>query len=180
MAITQQRLKELFDYKEGNLIWKIKPSQPVEIGDIAGCFDNGYLRTRICGKPYLNHRLVYLYFHGYFPENFVDHIDRNTLNNKIDNLREVSNSCSSRNTKNVYTNNTSGVKGVSWKSGEQKWLVQIGIENKRKHLGLFDNFLEAVYCRLAAEQCLGWNICDKSSSAFNYIQSIKKHGDIHI
>ena len=84
MAITQQRLKELFDYKEGNLIWKIKPSQPVEIGDIAGCFDNGYLRTIICGKPYLNHRLVYLYFHGYFPENFVDHIDRNTLNNKID------------------------------------------------------------------------------------------------
>jgi hypothetical protein len=169
MSLTQERVRELFDYRDGDLIRK-KPSQGVKVGDVAGSLGNrGYLGIRIDYKNYLNHVLVWLWHHGYIPEHDIDHIDRIKIHNQIENLREVSRTCNSRNSK-LSKKNTSGVKGVSWKSGENKWVAQIMVNYKTIALGRTLDFTEAVSLRLAAEQCLNWDGCDSSSPAFKFIK----------
>lgn len=78
---------EIFEYNNGNLIWKIDSPPNYVKGKIAGTINNtGYYRTKVFGKKYLNHRIIFEMHHGYCPE-FIDHIDRDRLNNKIENLR---------------------------------------------------------------------------------------------
>ena len=124
MSITQDLVKELFEYKDGFLYWKITKAQNAKKGTIAGSVDsNGYHRVSINYKHYKVHRLVFLMFHGFLPEN-IDHIDGNPLNNKIENLRKVTTSQNMQNAKR-YSTNTSGVKGVSWEKDRKKWKVQV-------------------------------------------------------
>lgn len=167
--LTQKRVKELFDYRDGELIRKVDVRRS-KVGDIAGSIDShGYLHTGIDGKTYLNHRLVWLWHHGFMPENQLDHIDQNPLNNRIDNLREASRSCNMRNRKQQKT--TSGVKGVCWNKQGNKWQARITVKRKLIGLGCTDNLLEAACIRLAAEQCLGWARCDTTSPAFLFVKN---------
>jgi len=173
--ITHEEIRQIFDYnpKTGDMIWKQIRGR-VKGGDVAGCLDNatGYIRIGINGGYCLAHRLVWLFVYGYFPEHGLDHINRNKTDNRIENLREASQQCNLRNCK-IHKNNKSGVKGVSWHSDRAKWRVAICVNKKNSQLGYFDDFYEAVCHRLAAEQCLNWPDCDKSSSAFKYIKKLK-------
>lgn len=173
--LTQAEVKRLFDYRDGVLYWRIKPASNVFIGKPAGTLSKGYSRTTINGKIYLNHRLIFLYHHGYIPENIIDHIDRNTLNNNIENLRETVQQCNIRNSKQFCTN-TSGVKGVCWHKLKNKWMSQININQDIKYLGLYSDFTEAVAHRLAAEQCVDWNGCDSRSPAYLYMKNYLSAG----
>lgn len=99
---------------------------------------------------YYAHRLAWFYYYGYWPENKIDHRDQIKHHNWILNLREASDQCNQRNTGN-RKDNKSGVKGVTWSNANNKWKVEIRINNKGKFLGYFVNFVEAVCTRLAAE-----------------------------
>ena len=109
--ITQNYVKHLFDYhKNGNLYWKNPPKSTVTIGKKAGCiYTVGYRRIAINRKTYAAHRLVWLWHYGSFPKRGIDHINRDKLDNRIENLRDVGQTCNSRNCGNFITN-TSGVK----------------------------------------------------------------------
>ena len=88
-ALTQARLHELFDYKDGQLLNKTKRRSQVEIGAPAGHKTvRGYVNIRVDGKMYKAHRLIYLYHHGVMPD-MVDHIDCDRANNRIENLRRL-------------------------------------------------------------------------------------------
>lgn len=78
----------------------------------------------------------------------VDHIDRNGLNNKRNNLRICTTKENQKN-KGIQKNNTSGFKGVMWDKGCLKWRAQIQNDKKKIHLGLFDTVVEAYqeYCK---------------------------------
>ena len=123
-------------------------------GDVAGGLnDKGYLIIRHNDKSYKAHRLAYLYVYGYMPE-IIDHKNRIKNDNKILNLREVASSQNSCN-RNLSSANTSGVTGVSWnpqKGG--RWVSRISVNGKRKHLGYYLEFDEAVKVRLDAELAL--------------------------
>ena len=172
MVLSQQRLKELFDYREdGNFIRRIRTSSRTNVGEVAGSLDaNGYVVTKVDGHNYKNHRLVWLFHHGYLPENDIDHKDRVKTHNWVENLREAGKQCNSRNTGNHKTN-TSGVKGVHWNRQSEKWVASVKINRKKIHLGLHSDFTEAVAHRLAAEQAENWHGCDSSSPAFKYMQT---------
>jgi hypothetical protein len=129
----------------------------------------GYIQIRIDKKLYYAHRLAWLYVYGYFPENNIDHIDHKGYHNWIGNLREVSTQCNARNTGN-FKHNSSGVKGVTWYPWVKKWAARIKINGKIRHLGLYEDFTEAVCTRLAAEQCLNWQKCDSTSPAYQYVR----------
>lgn len=167
-GLTQARLKELLHYdpKTGIFVNLVQRKKALE-GAVAGCDSGRYITIQIDGKGYSAHRLAWLYVYGYFPERLLDHINRDRADNRISNLREVSEQCNVRNTGN-YKNNTSGVKGVYLEKARGKWRANIKVDGKTKSLGSYENFDNAVCARLAGEQCLNWSGCDSSSPAFKY------------
>ena len=67
----------------------------------------------------------------------VDHIDRDPLNNRRENLRLATRSENQHN-QAKRANNTSGFKGVRFDKRGRKWRAQITVNSKYVHLGLFD------------------------------------------
>lgn len=98
-----------------------------------------YIRFIINDKGYwLRVSRLFFYWHnGYLPD-IVDHIDRNSLNNNIENLRELTNSENLRNS-DKRRKGSSIYKGVSWHKKAKKWIAYFFINNKLNHLGLFEN-----------------------------------------
>ncbi len=142
--ITQKRLHDLFEYREdGILVWKVSKGN-VKKGDVAGWSQPlGYFRVRIEEKNYLVHRMIFLYHHGYLtPGMQIDHIDGNTSNNRIENLREVTLTQNQQNSK-IPSDNTSGVKGVYWCKVQRKWRSRIKVKRKQIHLGYYKTLEEA-------------------------------------
>ena len=140
--ITQDELRTMFDYQDGNLLWKIKPSVNRSVGDIAGSVNpDGYLQTSIKGKKYRNHRLVFLWHHGFLPEQ-VDHIDGNGLNNRIENLRAATVPQNQHNSR-LSRRNSTGVKGVSFHKCTGKYIANIRLNGSSKYLGLFTTIEDA-------------------------------------
>ena len=140
MEITQELLKELFDYREdGNLIRKRSTGgNGNTAGKKLGWLDQtGYIHTKVKGKFFRLHRLIYMYHHGELPEQ-LDHINRNKLDNRIENLRPADGFENASNRK-LFKNNTSGCKGVGYRKSTNKWFVYVNIKNKRKNIGSFDD-----------------------------------------
>ena len=132
--LTQELVRSVFDYEDGNLIRK----QGLKhlIGKVAGYTKKtGYSLVRIGSKQYLNHRVIFLYHHGFLPKE-VDHIDGNPRNNRIENLREALHEQNMKNSKN-YSTNKSGIRGVSWNKRTQKWQVDVQVNKKTCYLGIY-------------------------------------------
>lgn len=170
--LTQKQLKELvhYDPKTGFITRKTSMPGKSRINRIITkkC-DQVYLRIRVLGKQYKVHRLIFLYMTGKFPVNDVDHINRNSTDNRWKNLRDVSRSY---NTRNCKANNASksGIKGVNYNKAKNTWLVRVCINSKPIHLGNFRNKEDAICTRLATEQCLNWLTEGASSSALEYVK----------
>jgi len=177
-TITQEDVKALLDYnpETGEIKYKITTgSGKFKTGDIVEYKltpGRNYRRITINNKQYFLHRIIWLWVYGYLPENLIDHKDRNPLNNRLSNLREVSNQCNIRNSK-VCKTNKSKITGVC-KSYGDKFEAYIKVNYKKKSLGHFKDFSEAVAHRLAAEQCLGWATCDDNSSACQFMRTYKE------
>lgn len=169
--IGQEDLLKLVEYKNGKLFWKVKRGgRKGGVGEEAGYTnDRGYRVVMIDKKPYYSHRLIWLYHYGYFPENDVDHINRDRSDNRIENLRETSRQCNLRNA-SLRPDNKSGVKGVTFYNRENKWIAYIRVNNKNRHLYIGEDLVEAIAHRLAAEQALGWSGCESTSPAYLYIR----------
>lgn len=136
IMITQELLISLFEYRDGKLFRKISQGSSKK-GKLAGNeFNRGYRQVSIKNKSYLEHRVIFLMHNGYMPE-FVDHIDKDKTNNKIENLRAAT---KSQNSMNCYLrkDSNSGIRGVTWDKSRSKWLAQIQINNKHKFIGRFE------------------------------------------
>jgi hypothetical protein len=147
--VTQQRLKEIFDYVDGSLVCKI-PRSFLKIGDVAGHQRNdGYIDICVDKKIYFAHRLIFMFFNGYFPKE-IDHINNIRNDNRIENLREVTHLQNQWN-HSLKINNTSGFKGVSFVKKTGKWRAQINENSKKRYLGMFLTPEEAhqAYCKAA-------------------------------
>ena len=172
MRLTRDRLKELLDYdpETGEFVWRINVSN-VKAGSVAGSFNSyGYIRIMVDGEKYLAHRLAWLYMRGYDPENQIDHLNGIRNDNRIENLREVSQSCNLQNTK-VQSNNTSGFPGVCWHKQNRKWKAQIQIQGKKHHLGYHDTALDAALARYTEEV---WNSNWTCNHRSELIKAIKE------
>lgn len=100
--LTQERVKELFNYNESTGYFHRRKSVSgfnSSIGSIAGCIErNGYRSISIDNIRIKAHKLVFLYKLGYIPST-VDHIDGIRDNNRFENLRDVSQSTNQKNKK---------------------------------------------------------------------------------
>jgi hypothetical protein len=93
---------------------------------------------------------------------FVDHKDGDKLNNNLSNLRWATVIENARNSK-IRSDNTSGVKGVSYHAKTKKWQARITIDGKDYHLGYYSTIEEAKQARFnKANEVFGEfkNICE--------------------
>lgn len=117
--------------------------------------NNGYVYTLEKGakKYILLHRLVMDSFN-------IDNLDvdhkrhpprnEHKVDNRKENLQFVNDSLNSMN-RALRSDNTSGTTGVYWSNRDEKWIADIGIQQKRIRLGAFINFEDAVKARKDAE-----------------------------
>jgi len=109
---------------------------------IVGLYKNG-----IPKKWFKIHRLVGLHFiENVNNYETIDHINRNSLDNSVENLRWVSRSQNQAN-RGKFKNSSSIYKGVSFHKRDNKWFSKITIDKKLKYLGYFSTELEAFECR---------------------------------
>lgn len=142
---SQAELKELFDYRDGELIWKNHYFKTL-IGEVAGGIGkSGYRQIKISYRLYSAHRLICIFHNGDIPENLVvDHIDRNKLNNKIENLRLI--------TQQENTFNRNDARGCYFNKNANKWQAQIGMNGKLISIGYFTNKAEAHSAYITAKK----------------------------
>lgn len=137
--LTQARLQEVLHYDEttGVFTWRVSTNSRIRVGAVAGAVEkDGYIRIRVDGRAHRAHRIAWLYAHGEFPPHYIDHIDHCPANNRLANLRLAT---MAENLKNVhlYTNNTSGYKGVYWHKQAGKWVALARLNGRRHYLGCF-------------------------------------------
>lgn len=81
----------------------------------------------------------------------IDHINRNTLDNRKENLRIATHAENSRNIKKP-TDNRTGIIGVHWDNARELWKAEIKKDGKNIFLGRFSDLQEAIVVRLRAEK----------------------------
>lgn len=115
-----------------------------------------YRYVKFKRELYPEHHLVWLYHKGKFPEQKIDHINGNGLDNRIDNLRDVSQSENCRNMKRSKLNK-SGFTGVSWDKEANKWTSYIQHNRKKIKLGRFKEMNNAILARKIAEKVFDYH-----------------------
>lgn len=144
IELTQNELKELFNYKDGGLYWKINRGINKLIDKRVGYLDSGRYRiVGINGRNYREHRLIYKWHYGYCPPE-LDHINRNPSDNRIENLRPATRSQNLMNQK-IKKGCSSKHKGVSWYKQRKVWVARIKKDGKTYHLGQYINEERAAF-----------------------------------
>jgi hypothetical protein len=161
-----KELKKLlkYDRKTGVFTWKPRGNPRFDTrfaGTVAGCeHTSGRGRKswaiKLNGRKYYAHILAWAYVNGEWPEEEIDHVDHNTLNNRIRNLRHVTNA---ENKKNLpkRADNCSGVTGVYRCVSANRWVASIVVARKKVYLGQFREKTDAIAARLKANEKYGYH-----------------------
>ncbi len=160
---------EISDSSVTGLRWKLRPrshfktsrgwkiSLTRDLGAEAGSKGKSgdgsvFFTVKINQITFMAHRIVYALHHGRDPYPLeVDHINRNPLDNRPENLRVATRSENASN-KGIQANNTSGRRGVTFCRKTGKWQAQIGHNGKCIFLGRHETQEDAYRARLSAEK----------------------------
>ncbi len=155
-------LKAVFSYCEttGEIRRNDLPSRPNCLATVLESPHRMRMAVNYKKKSILAHRLAWLYVFGEWPSEDIDHINQNTLDNSIDNLRLSVDKLNHRN-RTKYRNNKSGIPGVSFYTRLQKWQAEgqqiIDGKRVRHYLGVFTSFLDACAVRKSWELRYGYS-----------------------
>lgn len=151
-------LSKMVDYnsESGVFIWKYRNENGQYermfntrfAGKECGSVNSGgynHIRFTYRGKKFLirAHRLAWFVHTGCMPIGEIDHINRDRLDNRIQNLRDVCGLVNKRN-QSMPANNTSGATGITWTNHMKKWRARVGTGDGRKHIGYFEDIADAV------------------------------------
>lgn len=146
MDMTQQSLLDLFEYRDGNLVNRTTRSNRSLAGAVAGCINSqGYIAVRVSGRLYRAHRMVWIMHNGPIEDGMlIDHIDGDRKNNKIENLRLVTDQ------ENMY--NRKNVDGYTYSKKIKRYVAEIWNSGKRHYLGCFKTEAEARNAYVSAKE----------------------------
>ena len=144
-----------YDPETGVFTWKKvrKFAHAIKVGEVAGYInEEGYVRIKFNRKSYAAHRVAWFYVYGSLPSDYIDHINGTKHDNRISNLRDITQTDNNRSTTKPR-HNKSGYVGVSWHTRAGKWAAVIRVDGKNRHLGLFIDPEEAhrVYLKAKSE-----------------------------
>lgn len=136
--LTQAGLKAIIHYDaETGVFTNLTNRGKSKAGTVAGGLDGmGYWQISIRDRPYRGHRLAWLYVHGEWPKQLIDHINCDRGDNRLINLRAA---CHAENCRNSLGRGSScGVKGVTHVRKTGKYIAQIKHDGVHHYLGCFD------------------------------------------
>ena len=142
--ISREQLVAVLEYEPSSGIFRWRESRRygIHAGSIAGSLSSfGYWRITIARRNMLAHRLAWLYMHEEWPQDEIDHIDGDRLNNRIANLRLADRALNTQNIGAARRGSVVPLLGVSMFKG--KFKAQIRANKKHYHLGYFDTAEEA-------------------------------------
>ena len=159
-------LNEWFSYEPetGALTWKkVKEmDRKNKVGDTVGCLHHGYRCVELSDIGYKVHRICYYMGTGKEPKN-IDHINGVRDDNRLSNLRCVTNAENMKN-QSRYNSNTSGVTGVNYDKRGGFWRAYISIggvliylPNHETGKKYFTDKIDAIYARYWAERDAGYH-----------------------
>lgn len=143
-----------YDPDTGNFHWLVPTSNRVKVGDKAHSKSwSGYYELCFLNQKVYCHRLAWLYVYGSPPNGVIDHINGNRLDNRIKNLRCVSQIENSQNSLTPLKGSKSGVRGVH-QNKRGSWIAQITKNGKCYHLGSYKTQDHAYLAYLKAKKIL--------------------------
>jgi poly-D-alanine transfer protein DltD len=152
-----KRFNEAFEYKDGELYWKINPNNSKKhIGKLAGYKKESteYGVVMLDKKSYCLHKVIFCMHHGWMPE-VVDHINLVRKDHRIENLRAATHVTNNWN-KGVQRNNKLGIKNVCYNKQNKKYWVQITQNRKNIYSQMFDDLeLAELVATMAREKYHG-------------------------
>ena len=151
-TISREWLRENLAYEPltGEFRWLRRQTNALPVDAIAGGVSvRGYVCIQIGGRKYKAHALAWFMTHGEWPA-LLDHINGDTADNRLSNLRPATVRQNQFNAKR-RVDNKSGFKGVSFHRATGKWAATISTGYGRKHLGLHLTPADAyaAYCAAA-------------------------------
>lgn len=138
------------NFSTGELFWLDTAKARQMRGKKAGSLNSAnYILVRVNGRQIVASRIIWALAHGEWPPVMIDHINGDTTDDKLSNLRLATQQQNNMNHRK-RPDNVSGITGVH-PMGPNKWRAQIRIRNKPTYLGVYTVFEEAVMARRAAE-----------------------------
>lgn len=160
-SVSVERLRDRLDvdFKSGRLYYKPIGLRGWDTQNSGKeCFNikcNNYLAGTIDKVRLYKHRVILAMYLGRWP-NFVDHINGDTKDNRLSNLREVSQAENRKNC-SLHKKNASGYNGITWSKESGKWLVRVCHNYKEYNLGLYKDLDEAIEVRRIADERYGFH-----------------------
>jgi hypothetical protein len=142
-------LRRHFSYNAstGLIVWAIPTSNRCKAGDEAGgSIHRGYRSVCFGYNSFLAHRLAWALHYGSWPAGIIDHINGDTSDNRIENLRSTTHRINSSNQRRHRNGGSCGVYQTSW----GRWEARYKAHGKRVYVGCFDTEAEAVRARADA------------------------------
>lgn len=116
-----------------------------------------YIRVKLNGRSMYAHRILWEMLKGPIPKGmFIDHINGDGLDNRIDNLMLVNSADSAKNMP-MQKKRTGKHHGVTESRSSGKWEARIGVNGRKIYLGTFESLEEAVSARKLAEHKYGFS-----------------------
>lgn len=161
--MTQDIAQHYLDYdpESGHLTWRTKEhSKKVVVGSRAGSIStkNRHRVLRLLGTLYAEHRLIWLHYYGKWPVGHIDHVNHDEQDNRIVNLRDVSQAENNMNNSRRRDNQTGHV-GV-WlnkQNSRKKYMAELSLNGQRVHYSSHYTLEEAVAARKQAEHDFGFH-----------------------
>ncbi len=140
-----------YDSNEAEIYWKDIPlnnKRAILNSPIGSIGTKGYRRVTILSKEFAVHRLIWYMHYKAWPNGFIDHINGNTLDNSISNLRESSYRANAQNQKRHREGN---LVGANFRKDIGKWRSRVHINGKQHTIGNYDTEVQAheayiLYC----------------------------------
>lgn len=151
--LTAERLRELLIYDaQTGLFTRRITNRRWLAGQVAGSIDvNGHILINVDRVQYRAHRLAWLYTHGRWPANDIDHMNGVRTDNRLENLRDVTRQV------NLQNRRTSTAKSKllgAHQHVDGRWKSAIRHNGRQVHLGYFDTPEEAHLAYIHAKRRL--------------------------
>jgi len=157
--LDPQTLRALmrYDPNTGSLRWNRRGhlqghqcNRDREAGSISK--QTGYRTVRVDHRLYQAHRVIWALVHGKWPDDHVDHINGDKLDNRFANLRSVPNAINRQNTRKARADSQTGVQGVGLDKRRGLFHARLRTDGRTRHLGYFANSDEAHAAYVAAKR----------------------------